>query len=546
MLKQWKKMMLTITFVFSLGVIAACSEDSASSNDSEEGDSSSEETASGAAMEDYSVGDTFKATEPITLTTLFSDHPNYPLKEDWMFFEKLEEKTNVTLDVTSVPMSDYGEKRSLLINSGDMPYIIPKTYPGEETQFVSSSAILPISEYVDMMPHYQQKVEEWEIEPFLEDLRQQDGKYYVLPGIHEKVWPDYSLAVRTDILDELGVEEPTTWSEVEDMLKTMKEAYPDKYPFSDRFQLNSTLSVAAVGFDTMAGWGLGNMLDYDEDADEFIFAPATEEYRSMVEYFNGLIEQGLLDPESVTQEDDPAIQKFTSGESFVINTNGQTLEQYRTTMNETMGEDNYSIKKIIVPGGPAGQLMAGSKLENGIMFSADAAEDPNFEAMLQFIDWLLYSDEGLEFAKWGVEGETYTSEGGERQLAEDVTFRGMNEGAEYHLQIDYGFSQGNWSYGGPTELLHSMFSEEEIQFQNGMHETKEVVLPDPPIRYDATQLEQASLMETPLKDTVEQNTLKFIVGDRDMSEWDAYLQELEAQNMQGYVDLANEVYQENK
>ncbi|QGH33980.1 extracellular solute-binding protein [Gracilibacillus salitolerans] len=545
MTKQWKKMMLAIVLVFVVGVLGACS-DSSSSDDVEEDDDPSSEGGSGVAMEDYSVGDTFKATEPVTFSTLFNDHPNYPLKEDWLFFEKLEEMTNVTLDITSVPMSDYTDKRSLLISSGDAPYIIPKTYSGEETQFVSSGAILPISDYVDMMPHYQQKVEEWEIEPFLEGLRQRDGKYYVLPGIHENVWPDYSLAVRTDILDELGLEEPTTWEEVEEMLLAMKKEYPDKYPFSDRFKFDSTLNVAATGFGTRAGWGLGNMLEYQEDSDEFIFAPATEEYRSMVEYFNGLIEQGLLDPESVTQEDDPAIEKFTSGDSFVINTNGQTLTQYRATMNETLGKDDYSIKKIVVPGGPAGQLMNGSKLENGIMFSAKAAEDPNFEAMLQFIDWLLYSDEGLEFAKWGVEGETYTKEDVDRQLAEDITFRGMNEGADNHLQIDYGFSQGNWSYGGPTELLHSMFSEEEIEFQNAMHETKELVLPDPPIRYDETQLEQASLLSTPLKDTVEQNTLKFIVGDRDMSEWDAYIQELEGKNMQGYVDLANEVYQNNK
>ncbi|SHM98694.1 extracellular solute-binding protein [Gracilibacillus kekensis] len=542
MKNQWKKVMLGMVLVFVLSFLAACSDESSSTDDD-----SSEETGSGAAMEDYSVGDSFKATEPITLSTLFSDHPNYPLKEDWMFYEKLAEKTNVTLDITSVPMSDYEDKRSLLISSGDAPYILPKTYPGQETQFVASGAVLPISDYVDMMPHFQQKVEEWDIQPFLEGLRQRDGKYYVLPGIHEKVWPDYSLAVRTDILEELGLEEPKTWEEVEEMLVAMKEAYPDKYPFSDRFQFNSTLNIAATGFGTISGWGLGNMLSYEEDSDEFIFEPATEEYRSMVEYFNGLIEQELLDPESLTQEDDPAIQKFTSGESFVINTNGQTLTQYRNTMDETIGKDNYSIKKIVVPGGPAGQLMNGSKLENGIMFSAKAKDDPNFEAMLQFIDWLMYSDEGLEFAKWGVEGETYElTDGGDRELLDNITFRGMNPDAEEHLQIDYGFSQGNWSYGGPTELLHSMFNEEEIEFQNAMHETKELILPDPPIRYDATQLEQASLMSTPLKDTVEQNTLKFIVGDRDMSEWDTYVQELEAQNMQGYVDLANEVYQNNK
>src|SRR5690606_30525895 len=106
--------------------------------------------------------------EEFTIPMLYSDHPNYPYKKDWLLFEEIKKRTNVNLDMTIVPMSDYGQKRSLLISSGDAPYIIPKTYPGEEVPFVSSGTILPISDYVDFMPNYKEKVEKWEIEPFLE------------------------------------------------------------------------------------------------------------------------------------------------------------------------------------------------------------------------------------------------------------------------------------------------------------------------------------------------------------------------------------------
>ena len=36
------------------------------------------------------VGDTFVATEPIELSLLYRDHPNYPLKDDWDILKKLE------------------------------------------------------------------------------------------------------------------------------------------------------------------------------------------------------------------------------------------------------------------------------------------------------------------------------------------------------------------------------------------------------------------------------------------------------------------------
>lgn len=82
--------------------------------------------------------------------------------------------TNVTLKPTIVPMSDYSQKRSLLISSGDAPLVIPKTYPGEESAFVASGAILPISDYIDLMPNFKDKIEKWDMESELEGLRQED------------------------------------------------------------------------------------------------------------------------------------------------------------------------------------------------------------------------------------------------------------------------------------------------------------------------------------------------------------------------------------
>src|SRR5690606_5021232 len=89
-----------------------------------------------------------------------------------------------------------------------------------------------------------------------------------------------------------------------------------------------------------------------------------------------------------------------------------------------------TVAKIRVPAGPKGDVIAGSRLENGLMISSKALDSENFVAMMQFIDWLWYSDEGQEFAKWGVEGVTYEKdESGKRTLKPDITFAGLNLGA---------------------------------------------------------------------------------------------------------------------
>jgi len=519
-------------------VVAGCSNNETSSSEEKNVNQKG-------AMESYSVGDTFKSSEAFDLSILYMDQPTYPYKEDWLLWDHIKETTNVTLKPTIVPLSDYPQKRSLLISSGDAPLIIPKTYPGEEAPFVASGAALPISDYMDKMPHFKEKVEKWQLEDELKGLRQKDGKFYVLPGLHEAVWPDYTLIVRTDIFEKHNIAIPKTWDELYTAMKQLKELYPDVTPFSDRFTFNSTLNIAAVNFGTKAGWGFGNGLTYDESKDEFVPTATTDEYKELLTYFNKLVEEGLLDKESFTQEDDQAVQKFVTGKSFIINGNSQTVVQHRTDMDKTLGEGNYSIAKITVPGGPAGDLMGGSRLENGVMISSKAKESEYFEAILQFIDWLYYSDEGQEFTKWGVEGTTFTkAEDGTRTLVEEVNYNGLNPAGTKDLRIDYGFSGGVFAYGGTTELLRSMMSEEEIKFQEDMANRKTTVPAEPPIPYTVEDREQVTLLSTPLKDFTDQNTLKFILGERDLSEFDAFVKELEGQGLQQYVDLANKTYKD--
>lgn len=132
-----------------------------------------------AAMANFGVGDQFKASEPVSFSVLYNNHPFYPLKNEWLFWSELTKRTNVTLEPVAVPLSDYEQKRSVLIGAGDAPLIIPKTYHPQEDAFVSSGAILPVSEYIDLMPNFKEKIQKWSLGPEIDTLRQADGKYYL-------------------------------------------------------------------------------------------------------------------------------------------------------------------------------------------------------------------------------------------------------------------------------------------------------------------------------------------------------------------------------
>jgi putative aldouronate transport system substrate-binding protein len=502
------------------------------------------------AMAKYGVGDQFKATAPVSFSIMLLSNANYPYKANWLFWSELAKRTNVTLQPTVIPGSDYNQKRSVMVGAGDAPMIIPKTYHPDEEAYIAGGAILPVSDYLDLMPNFKAKVAAWDLAGDLDQLREADGKFYLLPGLHQDVWVDYSIAMRTDILQKLNLAVPQTWDDVHSVLRAMKAAYPNQYPFSDRWSTppnpgaNNLLAVLGAAYGTQAGWNYQHTT-WDSGSGTFVYTGAMDQYRQMIQYLNTLVNEKLLDPESFTQSDDQAIQKFANGQSFVISANAQeVVNSYRKNLGKIPGA---TVAKIPVPMGPMGATKMGTRTENGVMIAKKARDSKNFVAMMQFIDWLWYSDAGEMFAKWGVEGTTYTGDvnDGTFKLEPDVTWAGLNPAGTKNLQVEYGFFNGVFAYGGSTRLLDSQFPAEELSFQNVMNGRQTLPLP-PPHPLGSDDREQATLWETNLKDYVNQQTLKFILGRRSLGEWDTYVSELKGRNMGQYVDLINKAYGDYK
>lgn len=498
------------------------------------------------AMEDFDAGTTFKATEPVEFSLMYRDHPGYPVKNDWSVFQHLADDHNVSFSRTDIPMSDFEQKKSLLIGSGEASDIISVSYSGSETKFVSGGAILPVSDYFAYMPNFSEKVEKWGLKDELDNRRQADEKIYLLPGLRETPNVEYSVAIREDLWEKAGItEDPETWEEFAEQLAKVQEANPElAYAMSDRWTdstpLGSLLNVMGPNYGTAAGWQYANTW-YDEDAEEYVFTGTTDEYRDLVSDVAGLVEDGLLDPE-ITQSDDQATQKFISGQSAAISSNTQTLTEYRTKFADA-GQPDVPIRLISIPAGPAGSNLASGRFTSGLMLSSDAADKPYFKALLQFVDWLYYSDEGIEFAQWGVEGETYTKDAdGTRTLKEDIGWSAVNSGAPKKLNADFGYSNGVFlpANGSSKELLLSLMTEEVAAWTAEQLDSKKQLPVPPAPLLDEIELEQTSLLQTQLTDAVHAATAAFITGQRSIdTDWDAYVAEIEGLGSTQLIDTIN-------
>lgn len=510
----------------------------------------------------YGEGVTFHSDEPVTYSMMFSDHENYPMKDDWRIWSAIEERTNVTFDLTSVARTDYNDKVSAMVNSGSAPYIIPKVY--DSAAYEDSGQVVAVSDYVQYMPNFSKQMEEWGMTEDLKQIYAADGKFYRLPGMWEEVAGGYSLVIRKDIFEAAGVDfsnEPQwTWEDFHEALKKVQEFTGKNNIWSDQFQLGCTMSIAATTWNVTAGksadggdWGLKDGTKFDFDNAEFYFADATDEYKDFLAYFHALYEEGILDPETFTQDSSQAQAKFFRGDSYVLASNYQILSDI--VANNKMEEEGAELYFMTTPSGPAGNVKVSSgsgRLENGIMISKNALDElgeEEFIKMLRFVDWLWYSEEGHELSQWGVEGETYTTDAdGNIHLNEDIYYNGFNAGAEKQLNVDYGFGGGVFAYGGNVRIQLSKFTEGEKEWNERINANKEKITIAPPILADELDKEDMNLIKTPLMDYVNTAALEFITGKKDLeADWDTYvntcMNDLRANQ---YVEMVNDIFEGTK
>lgn len=522
---------------------------------------------------EYGLNTTFHADEPTTYTMYFSDASWYPMVDTWKtegVFKKIEDLTNVHLEVIAYDSNDYINNVTLDINAGDAAYIIPKIY--DESAFVDGGAIVPISQYVQYMPNYVDFYNTYGMQADLKTITKSDGNYYRLPGMWEAPMPDYSIVIRKDIFEAAGVdlaamEKDYTWDDLCDALVTVK-AYmvaegmckEDDYIWSDLWCGNESgqgnggnlLKMIGSTYDVNAGWAIGDGMRYDQNADNFYFSPTSDSYKEFLKVANRFVSEGILDPETFTQDDSTATNKFFNGQTVIMSINKGQYSNYIDNLNTNLGEGNYELYYAVAPQGSVNYSVAGSsRLENGVMISKNALDDlgeDGFIEMLRFVDWLWYSPEAYTLIKWGVEGETFQyNEDGTKSLLPGFCCGGLGYGAtsddDVDIRFQWGYAGGNFWYGHTLAEGSDAFIPVIADFVARVGEYRDTAPLSPGLAPSEDQNEQINLIATPLVDNVNTWTLSFVTGQADIdAQWDEYVASCQGLNSEGLVDIYAEVY----
>lgn len=462
------------------------------------------------------------------IKVMFGEHPNQPVKEFAPAQQEIFKKTNIKLDFEIVPSSNYEDKKKILLATNNLPDIL-KINNNDVNDYGKMGIFLPLMDYVNNdMVYFKEK---WDSIPDLIKVTL-DGELYGFPVIaRNEAKNGFGPVIRVDLLEKHNIEAPETFDELIDVLAQLKEIYPDSSPWSMRS--GTVKNIQKVAYMLGSGYGdNGIYYDYDVDGGRYVFGPATPEFKNVLSYLNKAYEAGVLDRDYAVATKQQWEEKLTSGKSFFFLDNSGFGLNYTNNLRKTDPDAKFQVLPILANQDGARRAIFYATTFTGAMYGVSAkVKDP--DTVIKFIDWM-YSEEGSNISNFGVEGETFELDAnGEPQFIESYVkdFVDAQPAPYYAIYSDLGITKLNfslWACNTMTqfqiEKLTGTWSDLYDEYWGIVGSDDAYVEPvmDPPLTSE--EADRVKDILASMNTMLEQEYDKFIMGVKDISEYDAVIE----------------------
>jgi putative aldouronate transport system substrate-binding protein len=478
-------------------------------------------------------------TSALRITIYYSDNATLPFRHDWLTIQTAQEMFNVRINWEIIPISDFGTKVSLALNTGvNTPdVILYQSIAGENVSLAMNGAIVPISDYSEWTPHWNSWVEKFGLEYEVGKLKLQDGKRYSLPRLYDKPFYDGGLILREDILELYGLPAPKTFDDLHNILRLYKRDNPSSFPLT-------ILAGPRVFYRmTQPSWGISvhrngaggsRVLSWDYENEIFFPGAISEQYRDYMHFMNRLFAEGLLDPEmSDPISGDNWSRKMATGYSIA------TYAYYDQIGGITAATRIPGFRLQMYPPleGPAGAFhQQKDKTGPGVIFPTATSRRRDFERVVRTIDKMFFSEEAVRLWCLGVEGITYTMDGDTVVFSQSI--QDSPDGVYKIMQLRYGAGSDITQMIWINEKEMLKYDENYAQINKVVAAMDNAIQAIPPIpRFDDINAERATSLIAPLFDTFTVWDNAFLTGTRSLDiHWDAYVAEM---TQKGIFDLLN-------
>lgn len=507
-----RKVSAMLAAVMLTASLAACAAGDGGSSPSGAGSSAPASQAESAASAASSEGD-------VTLKILGEfdaniDPANDPLKGE------IEERTGYKLEYSMLPQDNADEKLSLEITSG-AEYDILMLGPGKFRMLAKQNALMEIGDLVDQYGPTLKKIipeETWRLATL------NDG-VYAIPQKNERPNIEASLAMRGDILAELGLEVPTTTTEFRAALVAIKEKYPDMVPFTHCISLDIKIIRSAFGLYT----------DWLEEDGKIVHWTETERAKDYYQYMIDLYNDGLFDKDFPVNKTANRDEKFTGGKAASM-----SYDWFSSDKIEPALKTNFPDAEIALVPPLSGDLGYEPGVVANVRFlkaSSIPKSSKNAEHAIKFMDKKLEWDNFL-YLTLGEEGKTFELKDG-KYYPIMPEFNETRSTAYYYLN---GIDEENYAEMWLARIRRNEYVGNTFDLLNADF--------DKYAKYDPValmpSLESMAKYGTSNRKFIDDYQIKLITGGESLDHYDAFLEQFREAGGAAMSEEINAWYQENK
>jgi len=470
-----------------------------------------------ASKEPEAAKPSYYQEKPATVSMLMRDTEAWPYKKDWPIWSWFKEATNISVDVT-IPAGDFAEALQLAVASGALQDIIPNLSYGWANQFGQQGALMELGQYMDKMPNVKKFYEA--NKPLFDTWRDANGSMYMIPSNGSNLTDYMVYFYREDAFTKNNLKVPTTFDELYETAKQLKQLYPDSYPIS--FTSFGRIGFFANSFDTY------NNFYFDRDAGQAVYGPSEDKFKELVVYLRKFYAEGLIPPNFMSMKSDEWRQKMLTDKSFIT---FSYIGQIEITNSMTEGQGNWEYMSPPSSAVSKGYIPNNNRSTSGFSVSS---QTKNLDAALAYIDFL-YSDEGSDLASWGKAGETYDVAGDKRTFKSEYT-------QFTDLRKNVGIMTSPTFLRFDSEALLAMIPETEVEAYRKVEEDKLPDFIDNTPTMTTEEQESVKQYVDSIGTYYEENVAKFILGEKPMEDWAKYVEGYKSYNMDKVLEVYTKAY----
>ena len=487
----------------------------------------------------------FAAGESISMFLLIPPFISAMLDKttDLTVLGELERRTGLSFDVTAGNYIDGSTEVNLLIASGSYPDIINHAdlYSAGMEAALEQEIVIDLYDYItNDMPNLLASLKSYDVDA-IKQLTTVSGRIGAFPQIHQDPYVDsFAIGINQDIMEQLQLDIPATFSEFHDVLTAVQEKTGLQYGLSNQGAdgaLMQGMNLPAFG---STGMGIEGFRVVDGTVE---YGAVTDEMRAYLEMMAQWFREGLIYSDFMSYEDFQQTNMVAAGTLFGNgNVNAQTLgEAANNSVNVT------AIPYLTENEGDEIKLKGSGEIVRTQAWSVStAASEETVDLICQLVDYI-FSEEGALLFNYGVEGEGFTlDENGEPHWSDLV----MNyEGGYTTAAVLYATAT-------PSEYICGIYDDAKFNFSytEKQIECQRIIDHSSTGEYDfpigadtamtTEESSEAAAIAGDLGTYISETALSWICGQSTLDDmaWETYLANCEAMNVAHLTEIYQTVY----